>query len=562
MNELKVFQNSEFGELSVLTIDGKEYFPASQCAKILGYSNPYDAIKKHCKEDGVVKREGVSYTTNQYGVTSRQTTEIKYISESNLYRLIIRSKLPAAEKFERWVFDEVLPELRKTGSYGNSVNLEEVIAKTANAVKVLMRDGEKAFNDRCLPYMVRMYDELEANECWIADNHTFDVQTLDDEGKIHRLYLTAFLDAKSGVLTGWNITDTPNSWSTILALRHGISRFGIPKCVYFDNGREFLTHDVGGRGHRNHGSRKDIAVDPPTILKRLGIEMRNAIVRNAKAKPIERTFGTVKSQFSKIFKGYCGGTILERPESLKRRVKNGNLPRDYEIRDFFETWIDGDYNLQTYGGSEPCYKEMTRLDVWNKTCKSVRQASPEELNLMMMRSTRYQKIKRNGVYIEMFGEKLWYMDLKQTVLNLEKEVYVRYDPANLESVRVYDKDDKYLYTWKLADHLLVDYLSNIKEDIANGQKYIRTVGKFVKEQTKGISANISNEQKITMLDMTMRKAYERKDKIFKINMPSNIIPIKANEPDFENVKQAAGAEGTVIIDLKKMERNSLKRKED
>ena len=430
------------------------------------------------------------------------------------------------------------------------------------AVKVLMRDGEKAFNDRCLPYMVRMYDELEANECWIADNHTFDVQTLDDEGKIHRLYLTAFLDAKSGVLTGLNITDTPNSWSTILALRHGISRFGIPKCVYFDNGREFLTHDVGGRGHRNHGSRKDIAVDPPTILKRLGIEMRNAIVRNAKAKPIERTFGTVKSQFSKIFKGYCGGTILERPESLKRRVKNGNLPRDYEIRDFFETWIDGDYNLQTYGGSEPCYKEMTRLDVWNKTCKSVRQASPEELNLMMMRSTRYQKIKRNGVYIEMFGEKLWYMDLKQTVLNLEKEVYVRYDPANLESVRVYDKDDKYLYTWKLADHLLVDYLSNIKEDIANGQKYIRTVGKFVKEQTKGISANISNEQKITMLDMTMRKAYERKDKIFKINMPSNIIPIKANEPDFENVKQAAGAEGTVIIDLKKMERNSLKRKED
>ena len=95
-----------------------------------------------------------------------------------------------------------------------------------------------------------------------------------------------------------------------------------------------------------------------------------------------------------------------------------------------------------------------------------------------MRSTRYQKIKRNGVYIEMFGEKLWYMDLKQTVLNLEKEVYVRYDPANLESVRVYDKDDKYLYTWKLADHLLVDYLSNIKEDIANGQKYIRTVGKL------------------------------------------------------------------------------------
>lgn len=134
MNELKVFQNSEFGELGVLIIDGKEFFPASQCAKILGYTNPRDAIKRHCKSEGVVKHDGVSYTTNQYGVTSQQIIEIKYISEGNLYRLIIRSKLPSAEKFERWVFDEVLPELRKNGSYGNNFNLEEFIAKTATAV--------------------------------------------------------------------------------------------------------------------------------------------------------------------------------------------------------------------------------------------------------------------------------------------------------------------------------------------------------------------------------------------------------------------------------------------
>ena len=134
MNELKVFQNSEFGELGVLIIDDKEFFPASQCAKILGYTNPRDAIKRHCKSEGVVKHDGVSYTTNQHGFTSQQITEIKYISEGNLYRLIIRSKLPSAEKFERWVFDEVLLELRKNGSYGNNFNLEEVIAKTATAV--------------------------------------------------------------------------------------------------------------------------------------------------------------------------------------------------------------------------------------------------------------------------------------------------------------------------------------------------------------------------------------------------------------------------------------------
>ena len=123
MNELKVFQNSEFGELRVLTIDGKEYFPATQCANILGYAKPADAVKKHCK--GVSKIQ----TPTNGGIQ-----QLNYISEGDLYRLIVRSKLPSAEKFERWVFDEVIPELRRTGSYGSNINLEEVIAKTATAV--------------------------------------------------------------------------------------------------------------------------------------------------------------------------------------------------------------------------------------------------------------------------------------------------------------------------------------------------------------------------------------------------------------------------------------------
>lgn len=128
MTELKVFQNSEFGELSILLIDGKEYFPATQCAKVLGYADPYKAIKAHCK--GWVNRPVP---------TNGGTQEIKYITEGDLYRLIIRSKLPAAERFERWVFDEVLPTLRKNGSYG-SVDLDKVVAK---AVTIAVRETVK-----------------------------------------------------------------------------------------------------------------------------------------------------------------------------------------------------------------------------------------------------------------------------------------------------------------------------------------------------------------------------------------------------------------------------------
>lgn len=136
MDELRVFQNSEFGELGIRLIDGKEYFPASACAKILGYSNPRDAIARHC--NGVVKRDGVSYSTNQHGATSYQTASINYIPEGDLYRLIVSSRLPAAERFERWVFDEVLPAIRRNGSYA-----PDMTAVIAQAVKQAVSETVK-----------------------------------------------------------------------------------------------------------------------------------------------------------------------------------------------------------------------------------------------------------------------------------------------------------------------------------------------------------------------------------------------------------------------------------
>ena len=110
-------------------IDGKKYFPAAQCARILGYTNSQKAVRDHCDEDGVTKRS-VIYSLGR-------TQEMKFINEGNLYRLVVRSKLPATKKFERWVFDEVLPKTRRTGGYG-SVNIEEVISWNSHPTMVLI----------------------------------------------------------------------------------------------------------------------------------------------------------------------------------------------------------------------------------------------------------------------------------------------------------------------------------------------------------------------------------------------------------------------------------------
>ena len=116
-DEIQRFCHNEFGELEVLRIGEKFYFPATECARILGYTNPKAAVLRHCKGDGVTKRDRVSFTTNQYGTTTAQNVNSKYISEGNLYRLIILSKLESAQRFEAWVFDTVLPTIRKHGAY-------------------------------------------------------------------------------------------------------------------------------------------------------------------------------------------------------------------------------------------------------------------------------------------------------------------------------------------------------------------------------------------------------------------------------------------------------------
>lgn len=108
-NELTVFENEKFGKLEVLVENGKEYFPATEVAKILGYKDPNKAINTHCKKDGWVIRPVI----DRLG----RTQEKKFINEGNLYRLIAKSNLPQAEVFESWVFDEVLPTIRKTGMY-------------------------------------------------------------------------------------------------------------------------------------------------------------------------------------------------------------------------------------------------------------------------------------------------------------------------------------------------------------------------------------------------------------------------------------------------------------
>ena len=117
MTDLQIFNSPEFGEIRTLEEGEHILFCASDVAKALGYKNPTEAIQDHCKR--VVER----CTSDLLG--RRQT--MKFVPEGDIYRLTASSKLPGAEKFESWVFDEVLPSIRKHGAYMTPETLEKVL---------------------------------------------------------------------------------------------------------------------------------------------------------------------------------------------------------------------------------------------------------------------------------------------------------------------------------------------------------------------------------------------------------------------------------------------------
>ncbi|MCI8949833.1 MAG: hypothetical protein HFG49_07280 [Lachnospiraceae bacterium] len=118
MDELKIFENPEFGQVRTITIDNEPWFYGKDVATALGYADTKKALIQHCREPWVVIHPlGVQTGTKADGSPAVQQVKMKFIGEPNLYRLITHSKLPSAEKFERWIFEEVLPAIRKTGKY-------------------------------------------------------------------------------------------------------------------------------------------------------------------------------------------------------------------------------------------------------------------------------------------------------------------------------------------------------------------------------------------------------------------------------------------------------------
>lgn len=452
---------------------------------------------------------------------------------------------------EMWMKQEA-PQFLPLPSY--AAFYRKVQTAIPKPVEVLGRQGEKAFRDRCAPYIKRVYEGMASNEWWIADNHTFDVQTKGEDGKLHRLYLTAFFDARSGIFTGCYVTSAPSSQATLIALRKGILKYGIPDNIYVDNGREFLTFDVGGLGHRTKKSQKD-KFTPPPVFERLGIKMTNAIVRNAKAKIIERRFRDVKDRLSRLFPTYTGGNVVERPERLKKMIKDSdNIPTDYEFTQAVEDILTYYMNEKPYSGAVNADTGKSRMQVYKENLSVKRVAAEEDLNLMLMRSTRSQKVSRRGVHITIAGEKLDYFNDELILNYIGESVYCRYDPENISQVRIYDLNDNYIMTAPTDNEAVLEYGAS-KDAVAQALAKVKKLEKITKQTLKASTVTAFGRK--TALELVLTEAQANKENAEECN--PKIIKVHQTDEKQSNLPQAVGQ--IIKIDRAKMIKNIESREE-
>lgn len=144
-------EENVFNQVRTIEEDGKIWFCATDVAKCLGYQNPRDAVIKYCEPDDVVIRDVID--------SMKRNQRVKFINEGNVYRLIIRSQLPSAKRFEKWLVDEVIPSIRQKGFYGtvNRNILPEFVKRYKANLHLIPSDYFSVITE----LYVRLYSELE-----------------------------------------------------------------------------------------------------------------------------------------------------------------------------------------------------------------------------------------------------------------------------------------------------------------------------------------------------------------------------------------------------------------
>lgn len=189
-------------------------------------------------------------------------------------------------------------------------------------------------------------------------------------------------------------------------------------------------------------------------------------------------------------------------------------------------------------------RRMTRQEAWNEGIKDTEFVSVSEksLDLFLKRVSRPQKIKENGVFVTICGEQLWYYS-DETYKHIGESVYVRYDPADPRTVRLYEMNtDKYLWTWELADSLMMSYIEENLDAFADPNRRISAVKKALRAIKQGIIDAVDADKRIDGFALMLKNGAAKIEECGGIKKPMVCTPIFAEEqieeyPELQDIVQ-------------------------
>jgi putative transposase len=237
-------------------------------------------------------------------------------------------------------------------------------------LKLLAREGQRVYRERCAPYLSRTRINVSAGELWVGDHMTHDFFAKNDSfldaefGARIRLRFTAFADWRSNYFTGYSWCWEGSSNSITSALRRGVQRYGPPEWVYIDNGKDYMKV---AKGAMPAYLRSEIepadwwkmeysAMTEVGLFGRMGIAVQHCIVRRPQSKHVERLFGTVHSGFDRMFPTYTGPSPDKRPDFAAKAIAehskllrlgspgHSKLPWTSEVIRMGITWIEEVYH--------------------------------------------------------------------------------------------------------------------------------------------------------------------------------------------------------------------------
>lgn len=286
-------------------------------------------------------------------------------------------------------------------------------------VIIYYREGEKAFND-ALVSMERSREDIAPNDIWFSDHHLVDVAVINNRGRVFRPWLTVFFDARASKVISFIVRDKSADATVIKqCLRLGIEKYGVPKELYFDNGKDYREKSFN-------------ADFPISLVKQLGINMIYATPYHGQAKTVERFFGTMEDRFCKLLPTYLGKDAKQRPENMrvtfdKLKDKAPTMEKFIELLTiYFEQ-----YNNTQSGGIDmngKCPDQVYYENLHTKT-----KVKDENILRMLCGTFDERTVQKNGVQYQ--GRFYYHTEL---LAHQGEKVIINADPYNMDELNIFD----------------------------------------------------------------------------------------------------------------------------